>query len=92
MRRQYLSHHHPFFHRLKGAYAGQMSGACLAELDEPPTTSPTSEGGADFFYPDYETAWSEATCKNELPLPFGPGGRPIYDTMLACCKGACELH
>merc|ERR1719401_931713 len=57
-------------------------------LDRSPTTSPTSEGGADFFYPDYETSWSIATCKNELPLPFGPGGRPVYDTMLECCKGA----
>jgi hypothetical protein len=22
------------------------------------------------------------------PLPFGTGGRPTYDSMLACCKGA----
>merc|ERR1711865_195052 len=37
---------------------------------------------------DYDTAWSEAGCINEFPLPFGPGGRPTYDTHLTCCKGA----
>jgi len=72
----------------KGAYAGQMSGVCLAQLPSPPTTSPTGSGGYDFFYPDYETPWSHATCKNSRPLPFVTGGRPTYSTMLACCKGA----
>jgi len=72
----------------KGAYAGQMSGKCLSQLPSPPTTSPTAEGGADFFYPDYETTWSDAGCKNDLPLPFTPGGRPTYPSLLECCKGA----
>eukprot|EP00571_Detonula_confervacea_P010921 CAMPEP_0172303464 /NCGR_PEP_ID=MMETSP1058-20130122/4993_1 /TAXON_ID=83371 /ORGANISM="Detonula confervacea, Strain CCMP 353" /LENGTH=486 /DNA_ID=CAMNT_0013014285 /DNA_START=1 /DNA_END=1461 /DNA_ORIENTATION=+ len=73
----------------KGAYGGQMSGKCLAELPSPPTTSPTGSGGADFYYADYETPWPEATCKNDLPLPFPrKEDRPNYDTMLACCKGS----
>jgi len=72
----------------KGAYAGQMSGKCLSELVSPPSTAPTATGGLNYYYPDYGTAWSEATCLNDRPLPFGPGGRPIYDTMLLCCKGA----
>jgi len=72
----------------KGAYAGQMSGKCISELATPPTTSPTAAGGSDVYYPDYGTAWSDGTCLNTLPLPFLKGGRPVYDGMLACCKGA----
>jgi len=72
----------------KNAYGGQTSGACLAALPSPPTTSPTAAGGLDFWYPDYGAVWSEATCKNERPLPFNVGDRPTYDTQLACCKGA----
>ena len=53
-------------------------------------------GRVDFYYPDYEALWSEATCKNEAPVPFG---RHTYETMLACCEaeysnqatGACLL-
>ena len=75
----------------RGAYGGQVSGKCIAMLDSPPTLSPTGAGGLDFYYPDYDTAWSIATCKNERPLPFLHGGRPTYTTMLACCKGACEI-
>ena len=80
-----------FFRRVQGSYGGQTSGKCLSMLNRPPTTSPTGVGGLDFYYPDYDTAWSIATCKNERPLPFLPGGRPVYDTMLECCKGACEF-
>jgi hypothetical protein len=72
----------------KGAYAGQMSGECLSQLPSPPTSAPTGSGGAGFWYPDYDTAWSEATCLNTRPVPFGKGGRPTYSTMIACCKGA----
>lgn len=72
----------------KGAYAGQMSGKCLSQLPNPPTLSPTGAGGLDYWYPDYDTPWDRATCKNDRPLPFLPGGRPTYDTQLACCKGA----
>lgn len=72
----------------KGAYGGQTSGKCVSQLANAPTTSPTAEGGADFFYPDYETAYPDAGCKNDLPLPFGPGGRPTYPSMLECCKNA----
>jgi hypothetical protein len=69
----------------KGAYGGQISGKCLAALPSPPTQSPTATGGLEVYYPDYDTAWSDATCINERPLP---SGRPTYDTMLDCCKGA----
>jgi len=69
----------------KGAYGGQVSGACLASLPNPPTMSPTETGGLSVYYPDYSTAWPEATCINERPLP---SGRPNYSTLLACCKGA----
>lgn len=72
----------------KGAYGGQTSGTCFANLPSPPTTSPTATGGFDFFYPDYETPWASATCKNDRPLPFTTGGRPTYSSQLACCKGA----
>eukprot|EP00578_Thalassiosira_sp_NH16_P019189 CAMPEP_0181099522 /NCGR_PEP_ID=MMETSP1071-20121207/12704_1 /TAXON_ID=35127 /ORGANISM="Thalassiosira sp., Strain NH16" /LENGTH=298 /DNA_ID=CAMNT_0023182189 /DNA_START=114 /DNA_END=1007 /DNA_ORIENTATION=+ len=72
----------------KAAYGGQTSGACIASLPSPPTTSPTAAGGLDFWYPDYDTSWADASCKNERPLPFNVGDRPTYDTLLACCKGA----
>jgi len=72
----------------KGAYAGQMSGMCLQQLPSPPTTAPTGAGGLDFWYPDYDTAWADAGCSNNRPIPFGPGGRPTFATQLACCKGA----
>ncbi len=69
----------------KAAYGGQVSGACLKSLPNPPTSSPTNEGGLDVWYPDYGTAWTEASCLNDRPLP---SGRPTYDSPLACCKGA----
>ncbi|EJK54291.1 hypothetical protein THAOC_26098, partial [Thalassiosira oceanica] len=69
----------------KGAYGGQVSGVCLSQLDSPPTMSPTSVGGLDVYYPDYNTAWDKAACVNTRPMP---SGRPAYSTMLACCKGS----
>ncbi|EJK53790.1 hypothetical protein THAOC_26697, partial [Thalassiosira oceanica] len=64
----------------QGAYGGQTSGVCLSNLPAPPTTSPTIAGGiGDKWYPDYDTAWSEAGCKANLPVP---SGRPNYDTQL----------
>ena len=69
----------------KHAYAGQISGTCISKLPDPPTTSPTKAGGLDVYYPDYNTAWTEATCINDAPLP---SGRPSYSSMLSCCKGA----
>ena len=47
--------------------------------------SPTSAGGLDVYYPDYDTTWDKAACVNTRPMP---SGRPVYLTMLACCKGA----
>lgn len=72
----------------KASYAGQTSGACLRQLPNPPTTSPTGAGGADFFYPDYETSWAVATCINTLPLPFTTGGRPTFSSKAVCCSKA----
>jgi len=73
----------------KGSYGGQTSGKCLSELESPPTTSPTMPGGfGTVWYPDYDTAWSDAGCKNEVPLPFSPNSRPTYDSQLECCKAA----
>ncbi|EJK46745.1 hypothetical protein THAOC_34574 [Thalassiosira oceanica] len=73
----------------KLAYAGQVSGACLSQLESPPTTSPTLSGGVvDFWYPDYGTPYSNAGCLNTLPLPYQKGGRPSYSTHEACCAGA----
>merc|ERR1719253_887868 len=69
----------------KGAYGGQMSGACLAALPSPPTESPTATGGLDVFYPNYDIGWTDGVCINKRPLP---NGRPSYTSMLACCKGA----
>jgi hypothetical protein len=69
----------------KGAYGGQVSGACLNALPNPPTQSPTPVGGLPFYYADYDTAWSEAGCINKRPVP---SGRPVYQSMLDCCKGA----
>jgi len=40
------------------------------------------------WYPDYSTAWSDAGCKNDVPLPFLPNSRPTYTTHLECCKVA----
>ena len=62
-----------------------MSGVCLSQLESPPTISPTSAGGLDVYYPDYDTAWDKAACVNTRPMP---SGRPIFSTMIACCKGA----
>lgn len=77
-------------HCCKGSFGGQMSGACLADLPNPYTTFPTMTGGVlDFFYPDYNTAWSVGTCKNEAPLPCArKGDRPSYNTMIACSIGS----
>ena len=63
----------------------KVSGVCLSQLDSPPTTSPTSTGGLDVYYPDYGAAWDKGVCVNTRPMP---SGRPTYSTMLACCKGA----
>jgi len=71
-----------------GQYFGQLSGTCLSKLENPPTVSPTGSDGAEFYYLDYDAAWTEATCKNDLPLPFSPGGRPTYRTKLECCMSS----
>lgn len=48
-----------------------------------------SGGVLDFFYPDYDTAWSVAGCSNEAPLPYPRReDRPSFSTMLACCQGS----
>ena len=66
-----------------------MSGKCISQLPSPPTTSPTGSGGLDFYYPDYDTSWSEATCKNEAPMPFrNKNDRPTFDSKEACCRAS----
>lgn len=65
-----------------GAYPGQVSGACLQSLPNPPTPSPTQEP-EEVWYPDYATAWSDAGCINTLPVP---SGRPEFSSQLECCQ------
>ena len=53
----------------------------------PPTGSPTDLGEGR-YYPNYETPWEDATCKNTKPYPFTPGSRSLYNSQLECCKAA----
>ena len=69
----------------KAAYGGQVSKACINDLANPPTSSPTQEGGPDVYYPDYSLAWTVGTCINTVPVP---SGRPTYTTPLECCEAA----
>merc|ERR1712151_1105287 len=57
-------------------------------LPNAPTSSPNSSDGGKLWYPDYDTPWNYATCINDLPLPFGHGGRPTYKSKTACCTTA----
>jgi hypothetical protein len=68
----------------KGQYASQTSGACLAALPNPPTVSPTADGGPDAYYADLTKDWKDGVCINKMPAPIGA---KIYDTELECCKG-----
>jgi len=71
----------------KGAFGGQMSGACMKGLPNPPTAAPTTTGGVGGkWYADYDTSWSKAGCKNTTPYPIYAG--TFYDSQLLCCKGA----
>ena len=69
----------------KGAYGGQISNYCVSQMANPPTMSPTKTGGPDAYYPNYDVAWPEGYCANTVPMP---SSRPVYTTMLGCCKGA----
>ena len=66
------------------------TGKCVSMLPSPPTTSPTSsDRTAPFWYPDYESPWSHATCLNTLPLPYKyANDRPNYSSAKECCKMA----
>ena len=68
----------------EGVYGGQTSGVCKKDLPDQPTSAPTTEE-YDMWYPDYDTAWSDAGCSNVRPLPFTVGSRPVYDNQLECC-------
>jgi len=54
----------------KGAYAGQQSGAFLAQLATPLTTSPTTERGLKCSTPAI-LAWPEAECITNDPISSG---------------------
>ena len=69
----------------KAAYGGQVSNACIKDLANPPTSSPTKVGGPDAYYADYSLPWPEGICINTVPVP---SGRPTYTTQLACCQAA----
>ena len=70
-----------------GAFAGQISGACIAKLASPPTSKPTTVGDAGTgWYADYDTAWLYAGCKNTLPRPIYT--IVVYNTELECCRAA----
>lgn len=85
----------------KGAYAGQMSGACMDLLPEGerPTASPTGIGGPEGWYGMVHTCngqdWSTATCDNKR-LDYGDCGYHMrqpsiqsgdsYETKLECCE------
>ena len=71
----------------KGAYGGQVSGACISQLPNPPTQSPTGQGGV--WYPSFQidgVGWQQGVCSTKRPVPNNVG--PTYSTELACCKGA----
>jgi hypothetical protein len=68
----------------KGAYPGQESGACIADLPAPPTVSPTATGGPDAWYANRDVDWADGVCINTAPVP---NGRVVYDTQLECCQG-----
>jgi len=71
----------------KGAFGGQMSGACIKGLPNPPTFSPTTAAGASGkWYVDQGGAWSTGGCKNTIPYPTY--ATVFFDTQLLCCKGA----
>merc|ERR1711933_356081 len=56
-----------------------------------PTQQPTNSNVdlTGFWYPDYETFWSVAGCKNTLPLPYNNvRDRSNYPTQLECCNRA----
>ncbi|KAL7427797.1 hypothetical protein ACHAXH_000674, partial [Discostella pseudostelligera] len=69
----------------KAAFGSQSSGYCLTTLANPPTLAPTKTGGPDAYYPNYSPDWSMGTCTNAVPVP---SGRPVFTTMLACCKAS----
>jgi hypothetical protein len=73
----------------KGAYVGQSSGACLAQLPSPPTASPFGVNGPDIWYPKPGVQWTDGYCVNDYPAPDEAtlNGAHVYDSELECCKG-----
>ena len=69
----------------KGAFGGQMSGACIKRLPIPPTFSPTTvESASGKWYADQGGAWSTGGCKNTTPHPIY--ATIFFNTQLACCN------
>ena len=69
----------------KGSFAGQVSAACLGNLPNPPTASPSETGPLGVYYADYKLPWPSGKCINDRPLP---SGRPTYGTQEVCCISA----
>ena len=71
----------------KGSFGGQLSGACIKGLPNPPTLSPTTvESAAGMWYADQGGAWSTGGCKNTTPHPIY--ATAFFDSQLLCCKGS----
>jgi hypothetical protein len=81
----------------KGVYATQESGACLADLPSPPTSSPV--GSDAVFFPIW-SSWITGYCDND-PAKRTPGNKSYnFNTQAECCEawypnqpsGACMQY
>lgn len=77
------------FQCCKSAYAGQISGACLAQLPSPPTASPFGVDGPDAYYRKPDVDWAKGHCVNTHPVPVGA---KIYETELKKTFQVLLLH
>jgi hypothetical protein len=63
-------------------YGEQTSGACLADLPNPPTASPAGDDSP--FFPIW-TVWESGVCDND-PAKLTHKSIPLYDTQEECCR------
>jgi hypothetical protein len=66
----------------KGFYATQESGACLADLPNPPTSSPIGSDAP--FFPIW-SGWTTGHCDND-PTKNTSGNTYKYNTQSECCE------